>query len=121
MAADEGEIEGTANEQGDGTYTAAYTSTDTVGEAEITAVTGNGVVGTIKLKLIETVVSAKKSKVTVSAAPKTGETVTVEAVLLSEEDLALSGKEVSQIVVFLANSSCRSSPAAAADSAAGSP
>ena len=95
MATDKGEIETTADNQGDGTYIAAYTSTDTVGETEITAVTGNGVVGTIKLKLIETVVSAKKSKVTVSAAPKIGETVTVDVVLFSEEDLVLSGKEVS--------------------------
>jgi len=94
MAAGKGEIEIIADNQGDGTYTAAYTSTDTVGEAEITAVTGNGVVGTIKLKLVETVVSAKKSKMTVSAAPKAGETITVDVVLFSKEDLALSGKEV---------------------------
>ena len=58
---DKGTIQELADNQGNGTNTATYTATDTVGEAEVTAVTENGVIGTIKLKLIETVVSVKKS------------------------------------------------------------
>ena len=96
LAVDKGSIQEVADNQGDGTYTAVYTAIDTVGEAEVTAVAENGILGTIKLKLVETVVSAKKSTFTVSsgASPKTGESIVVVVQLLNEEEIALSGKEI---------------------------
>ena len=77
LAVDKGTIQEVADNQGNGTYTATYTAADTLGEAEVTAVTENGVIGTIKLKLIETVVSAKKStfEVTSEASLETGESI----------------------------------------------
>ena len=106
LAVDKGSIQEVADNQGDGTYQAVYTATDTVGEAKVTAVIENGVLGTIKLKLVETVVSAKKSTFTVSSetSPKIGqkvidfyllgESITVVVKLLNEEEIALSGKEI---------------------------
>ena len=96
LAVNKGNIQKVADNQGDGTYTAVYTAIDTVGEAEVIAVTENGAIGTIKLKLVETVVSAKKSTFTVShgASPKTGESIMVVVQLLNEEKIALSGKEI---------------------------
>jgi len=96
LAVDKGTIQEVADNQGDGTYTATYIATDTVGEAEVTAVTENGVVGTVKLKLVETKVSAKKSTVTVTsgASPETEESIVVSVQLLNEGEIALSGKSV---------------------------
>ena len=96
LAVDKGSIQKVADNQGDGTYTAVYTAIDTVGGAEIIAVTENGVVGTIKLKLVETIVSAKNSTFTVSikASFKTEEPILVIVKLINKEEIALSNKEV---------------------------
>ena len=47
LIVDRGSIQEVADNQGDGTYAAVYTAIDAVGEAKVTAVAGNGVVGTI--------------------------------------------------------------------------
>ena len=96
LAVDKGSIQKVADNQGDGTYTAVYTAIDTVGGAEIIAVTENRVVGTIKLKLVDTIVSAQNSTFTVNSKSsfKTEEPIVVIVKLINKEEIALSNKEV---------------------------
>ena len=96
LTVDKGTIQSPAANNGDGTYTATYAATDVSGDVTITALTSNGKFGSLKIKLVEIVVSKDKSTLEISGSNKAGtdETVSVVITLVSEDDLALSGRSV---------------------------
>jgi len=99
LTVNQGTIQDSVVNNGDGTYSATYAATDTVGEVQISAVTSNGTFATTTIQLVVALVSTEGSTMEISnAAPKTGEQVSIVITLLSENGLPLSGKPVSLAV-----------------------
>ena len=96
LTVDEGIIQSPATNNGDGTYTASYVAVDTLGEVQISAITSNGALGSVLVKLVETAVSPTKStmKISIGSNTETGGRISIGIVLLSDDGLPLSGKKV---------------------------
>ena len=96
LTVDEGLIQSPATNNGDGTYTASYVAVDTLGEVQISAITSNGTLGSVSVKLVETAVSPTKStmKISIGSNTETGGRISIGVMLLSDDGLPLSGKKV---------------------------